>query len=159
MIEKGCFGSALLGAKNTFFRNLLVTKVLLGTFGCLPACDRYFVAGWKGIGNRFSYLNRKFVERVLTFCRSHFAQFLEEQALVKAERGVTYPLMKLLDMYFWQMGYDAEASPSATSTSPPTVSVFDDANNRGKLTATRLYWKTEENLLKVCVRNLHSAHF
>lgn len=24
----------------------LVTKVLLGTFGCLPACDQYFIAGF-----------------------------------------------------------------------------------------------------------------
>ena len=45
----------------------LVTKVILGTFGCLPACDRYFIDGWKSEGFKYSYLNSKFVDRVLIF--------------------------------------------------------------------------------------------
>ena len=32
----------------------LVTKVLLGTFGCLPACDRFFIAGFKKAGFNYS---------------------------------------------------------------------------------------------------------
>jgi hypothetical protein len=35
----------------------LVTKVLLGTFACLPACDRYLIDGFKGAGLKYSYLN------------------------------------------------------------------------------------------------------
>src|SRR5262249_34162547 len=41
----------------------LVTKVLLGTIGCLPACDRYFLSGFKREGFSYSYLNTPFVER------------------------------------------------------------------------------------------------
>lgn len=32
----------------------LLTKVILGTFGCLPACDRYFIAGFKSRGLTYS---------------------------------------------------------------------------------------------------------
>ncbi len=86
----------------------LVTKVLLGTFGCLPACDQYFVAGWRIEGLPFSYLTRLFVDRVLEFCRAHLAEFQQEQAQIEREETTAhYPLMKLMDMYFWQTGYEA----------------------------------------------------
>lgn len=38
----------------------LITKIILGTFGCLPACDRYFINGFKSNGFRYSYLNSNF---------------------------------------------------------------------------------------------------
>ena len=41
----------------------LVTKVLLGTFGCLPASDQYFIAGFRGAGLGYSYLNAKFIKK------------------------------------------------------------------------------------------------
>lgn len=46
----------------------LVTKIILGTFGSLPACDRYFIDGFKHMGQKYSYLNDSFVERILEFC-------------------------------------------------------------------------------------------
>lgn len=47
----------------------LVTKVLLGTLGCIPAYDTFFING------------------------------------VTCWSGITYPVMKLADMYFWSLGY------------------------------------------------------
>jgi hypothetical protein len=49
----------------------LVTKVLLGTLGCLPACDRYFISGFKSEGFGYSCVNARFIERVLLFCRTN----------------------------------------------------------------------------------------
>ena len=95
----------------------LITKVILGTFGCLPACDRYFIDGFKSEGFKYSYLNDKFVGRVRGFCQANLADLQREQANVEERSGVRYPLMKLLDMYFWQIGFDdaqrkkAEDSP------------------------------------------------
>ena len=40
----------------------LITKVILGTFGCLPACDRYFRDGFKSEGFNYSSVNDRFVE-------------------------------------------------------------------------------------------------
>lgn len=86
----------------------LITKVILGTFGCLPACDRYFINGFKSEGFRYSYLNEKFIECVLGFCQANLADLRREQASIEASSGVSYPLMKLVDMYFWQIGYDQD---------------------------------------------------
>jgi hypothetical protein len=86
----------------------LVTKVLLGILGCLPACDRYFIEGFKSTGFQYSYLNSNCVERVLGFCRGNIRELTEEQqhTSVQGSSGLNYPLMKLVDMYFWQIGYE-----------------------------------------------------
>ena len=84
----------------------LVTKVILGTFGCLPACDRYFIDGFRSAGFKYSRPNARFVERVLHFCRDNLRDFREEQTTIERSGGMRYPLMKLIDMYFWQIGYE-----------------------------------------------------
>lgn len=88
--------------------DILVTKILLGTIGCLPACDRYFIRGFKEAGLKFSYLNSLFVERVLHFCLEHSSELREQQVLIEKAGGLRYPLMKLVDMYFWQIGYEMD---------------------------------------------------
>lgn len=86
----------------------LVTKVILGTFGCLPACDRYFIDGLKSQGLKYSYLNDKFVERILGFCHEHLPELQKEQASIERRGGFRYPLMKLVDMYSWHLGYEGD---------------------------------------------------
>ncbi len=85
----------------------LVTKVLLGTFGCLPACDQYFIAGFRSAGLGYSYLNTKLVKKLLAFFCEHLKELRREQATIRDHSGAHYPLMKLVDMYFWQLGYEA----------------------------------------------------
>jgi hypothetical protein len=84
----------------------LVTKVILGTLGCLPACDQYFVAGFRRKGFKYSYVNRQFVERVFRFCRDNLADLQKEQAKIKKRNGLSYPLMKVVDMYFNEIGLE-----------------------------------------------------
>ena len=84
----------------------LATKVLLGTLGCLPACDRFFIDGFKKSGQKYSYLNSRFVERVIGFCTEHGGELRKQQARIDKLAGMRYPLMKLADMYFWQIGYE-----------------------------------------------------
>jgi len=93
----------------------LVTKVLLGTFGCLPACDRYFIDGFKSQEFSYSYVNEPFIKRVLHFCRSNVDDLRVEQRRIEGDSGVRYPLMKSVDMYFWQFGFDAAAREAASS--------------------------------------------
>jgi len=84
----------------------LVTKVLLGTLGCLPACDRFFIDGFKSEGLSYSYVNERFVGRLLNFCRDNLAELRHEQIEIERTGGMHYPLMKLIDMYFWQSGFE-----------------------------------------------------
>jgi hypothetical protein len=81
----------------------LATKVLLGTMGCVPACDEFFIEGFKREGFPYSYFNQPFVDRLLQFCFEHMADLREEQIRIEAASGITYPFMKLVDMHFWQL--------------------------------------------------------
>jgi len=103
--------SAIQGVRGSYepFGNAtdtLVTKVILGTFGCLPACDRYFIDGFKIAGFSYSRLSSKFIERILQFSRANLLELREEQARIERVGGIRYPLMKLVDMYFWQIGFE-----------------------------------------------------
>ena len=88
----------------------LATKVILGTIGCLPACDRFFIKGFRTEGFQFSYLNAHFVDRILHYCIAHRLELAEQQATITARGGLEYPLMKLVDMHFWQIGYEMNQS-------------------------------------------------
>jgi hypothetical protein len=96
----------------------LVTKIILGTFGSLPACDRYFIGGFKNAGLSYSHLNSKFVQRVHRFCRANFCELRDEQAVIERTGGIRYPLMKLVDMYFWQIGSELGDSSAEAGTKP-----------------------------------------
>lgn len=90
----------------------LVTKVVLGTLACLPACDRFFINGFKQSGQRYSYLNEVFVRRMIRFCTTHLDELRDKQRSIRAAGGMHYPLMKLADMFFWQIGFEAAGEPA-----------------------------------------------
>lgn len=86
----------------------LVTKIILGTLGCLPACDRFFIDGFKNSNRSFSSLNQQFIERISDFCASNIDELSDVQKEIQDINGFHYPMMKLVDMYFWQIGYDLD---------------------------------------------------
>ena len=91
---------------------VLITKILMGTLGCVPAYDRFFqdgVATYKVTTREYSL---KSVLKLVDFYEAH------NDRLEDARRGMrvgdlTYPQMKLLDMGFWQVGYDEATKDSA----------------------------------------------
>lgn len=96
-------------ARGAGVTDTLVTKVVLGTVGCLPACDRFVRAGLRAGGVTYSgWPTEKFIRQMLTFCTIHGDALRMEQArLERLYPGVRYPLMKLADMYFWQLGAES----------------------------------------------------
>lgn len=99
----------------------LVTKILLGTLGCTPAYDRFFKKGLKAFSEiektkrlhysdftkgKYSSRRNKFranyIEMV-SFCQEHKSEFEKISSYISKD-GLTYPLMKLLDMYFFKTG-------------------------------------------------------
>jgi len=88
----------------------LVTKVLMGTLGCVPAYDRYFIAGIKDqsvVGRGGYSYNRKSVAALADF-------YVENSKALESARsglmvdGLEYPQMKMLDMGFWQRGFELD---------------------------------------------------
>lgn len=84
----------------------LVTKIILGTIGSLPACDRFFINGFKIEEHQFSRVNESFINRLLKFCQTHQHELLHQQERIMEIGGIRYPIMKLVDMHFWQIGYE-----------------------------------------------------
>ena len=84
---------------------VLITKILMGTLGCVPAYDRFFqdgVATYKVMTQEYSLES---VRRLVDFYEEH------NDRLEEARRGfegddLVYPQMKLLDMGFWQIGFE-----------------------------------------------------
>lgn len=79
---------------------VLVTKILMGTLGCVPAYDRFFqdgVATYKVTTREYSLES---VLRLVDFYEEHNDSLEEERRGMQCE-DLIYPQMKLLDMGFW----------------------------------------------------------
>ena len=84
---------------------VLVTKILMGTLGCVPAYDRFFqdgVATYKVTTREYSLDS---VLRLVDFYEEHNDRLEEARRGFEGD-GLTYPQMKLLDMGFWQIGFE-----------------------------------------------------
>jgi hypothetical protein len=91
--------------------SVLTTKVMLGTLACVPAYDRYFK---KGINTYIKEnpridLNQTFSRNSITqlyqFVLDNKKELIELQKKVETITNITYPLLKLVDSYFWTIGY------------------------------------------------------
>lgn len=83
----------------------LVTKILLGTLGCVPAFDRYYVSSVKKNHISKGIFNRKSVRSVAEFYCDNLDVF-ENLRHKLSKCGIEYPPMKLMDMCFWQDAYN-----------------------------------------------------
>ena len=93
--------------------NILVSKVLLGTLGCVPAYDRFFVDAVKKNEVTTGNYNIASLHKLIKFYEEHQEKLekLRSEFLIKyefdgEEKTLDYPQMKLLDMGFWKIGFD-----------------------------------------------------
>ncbi len=83
----------------------LLSKILLGTLGCVPAYDRYF----RDAVRRYEIASGSFSRNsILSLCKFYEENEIELEKVragMKLEcSGIEYPQMKLLDMAFWEIG-------------------------------------------------------
>lgn len=87
--------------------NTLITKVLMGTMGCVPAYDRYFIKGIKKYKKASGTFSVKSILNLVEFYGENYDDF--ENARKKMKIGnIKYPQMKIIDMCFWQIGLELE---------------------------------------------------
>lgn len=95
----------------------LVTKILLGTLGCVPAFDRFLKKGIKWLKDKYSSAEKEKLTATIennknpgsTFVAlSKFAIKFKEELKLKNVETVEYPVMKCVDMFFWQVGYELD---------------------------------------------------
>ncbi|WP_208605811.1 hypothetical protein [Rodentibacter genomosp. 1] len=87
---------------------VLITKVLLGTLGCIPSYDRFFVNGIQknDITKNIYQLTsiKKSIYQLAEFYEKNRAIFEEVRASSNIDGKLPYPQMKLLDLGFWIIG-------------------------------------------------------
>lgn len=86
----------------------LLSKILLGTLGCVPAYDRYFIDGLKEKKIKNTTFNETSIYELFDFIDKNKTEIDNVQKLILTQTNQHYPIMKILDMYFWQTGYDKE---------------------------------------------------
>ena len=86
----------------------LLSKILLGTLGCIPAYDRYFIDGLKEMKIKHTVFNDTSLNELFDFIDSNKTEIINAQKLILTTTHKHYPIMKILDMYFWQIGYDKD---------------------------------------------------
>ncbi|WP_051542071.1 hypothetical protein [Clostridium lundense] len=91
---------------HTSISNILVTKVLLGTLGCVPAYDQYFK---NGIG-KYNITVQLFGETSIIGLAKYYEENKTEleniRKIISKSRQIGYPQMKILDMAFWKLGFE-----------------------------------------------------
>ena len=86
----------------------LISKIILGTLGCSPAFDRYFNDGVKKHNFSFTAFSDKNFNEIFNFVDNNKSEFLKLQSELMLSQGLHYPLLKLVDIYFWHEGFSLE---------------------------------------------------
>ena len=91
----------------------LITKILLGTFAISPAFDTFFISGircYKKNNKEVKLGCASFYEKADDFkdCLDYLFHFCKENGQkinIPKLNPFNYPMIKKLDMYFWQLGF------------------------------------------------------
>ena len=81
----------------------LITKILLGTTGQVPAYDTNAKKAMKACGICMSF-GKRGIKQIYNFAYENKYVIKHVQKIIKRELGVKYPPMKIVDMYLWQRG-------------------------------------------------------
>jgi hypothetical protein len=92
-------------SKKVNVTDTLATKIILGTLGCVPAYDRYFIDGIRKKNLNYSGIKPRNFTSIIEFYKNNINQFSTAEKHIFEISGINYPPMKLLDMYFWEIGY------------------------------------------------------
>ena len=90
----------------------LITKILMGTLGCAPAYDRYFTESVKELKVATGLYDIKSLVNSLIRLENFYDNNNNYERLEKARQkfkvsdNLEYPQMKLLDMAFWEIGFE-----------------------------------------------------
>ena len=88
--------------------NTLITKILMGTLGCILAYDRYFIDGIKKQHISTENYNVNSLHKLINFYETN-AQIFEPVINQMKIGNIPYPEMKFLDMGFWKIGFDLDS--------------------------------------------------
>ena len=86
----------------------LLTKILLGTVGCVPAYDRYFKKALADTGAASQVFSAKSIRTLGNLYLDHGDEF--EKLRKHCGSRIEYPAAKILDMCFFEYGFQRDTS-------------------------------------------------
>ena len=95
---------------NADITDTLITKVLLGTLGCVPAYDRFFKNGLRITEIASQSFTKESLRSLVGFYNLN--DVLYGDISFEINKKIKYPPMKIIDMCFWQIGYEASEDKS-----------------------------------------------
>ena len=98
-----------LGCTVNSASDTLVTKILLGTLGCTPAYDRFYVETVK----QYHISSGTYHRRSLRDGANYYLTYQEEFEALRTKYSnsdIQYPPMKLMDMCMWYLSFEKDTS-------------------------------------------------
>lgn len=84
--------------------NTLITKIILGTFGCVPAYDTYFIKGLKRTSMQYHSLSKNSIKELYDLAAKNITEIKQTIVSMPAQKGI-YTIMKMIDIYMWEKEY------------------------------------------------------
>ncbi len=110
--EIGLINSIKASYSNGYPTDTLATKIIMGIFGCIPAYDRFFIKGlWyaNSLNNSktlfIQNLSKNSMKKIIDFYLTNFNEW-NNIDIFSQDTTHRYPQMKLIDMYFWNIGVE-----------------------------------------------------
>lgn len=87
--------------------DLIVTKIIMATMGCIPAYDRYFKNGLKKKIKTSDNFNKNSFKNLLGLVNidNELKKICNNESCLIQGTNIKYPPMKLLDLHFWLLGF------------------------------------------------------
>jgi hypothetical protein len=82
----------------------LISKIMLGTLGCTPAYDTYTQKILSRKENTTKNFNHRSLEHFFQFAQKNSSSISKNQKYIQKEINQYYPVMKVIDIYFWTLG-------------------------------------------------------
>ena len=89
--------------------DVLVTKILMGTLGCCPAYDRYFKSGLSIENVGIQRFSKNSIKELINYYLANYDIFEKVRSNMHVDE-LPYPPMKMIDMGFWKIGFDADTT-------------------------------------------------
>ncbi|MBQ0156122.1 MAG: hypothetical protein KBT22_06050 [Bacteroidales bacterium] len=105
----------------------LITKIILGTMGCIPAYDRFLIEGLRADGKTKNFGKKSFVQIIDSY--GTMSGFLLPSYTSSVYLTLTYPQMKIIDCIFWQFGYYIDEIKTQLKKSPSGIPVTNGSSS------------------------------
>ncbi len=86
--------------------DILLSKILMGTLGCVPAYDNSFKKAARNTKLASSVFNKNSIKSLRDYYVKNSVIFDSLRENMTIQNGLCYPQMKFLDMAFWNLGCD-----------------------------------------------------